>query len=109
MGKDQQTWQMFSEYAKSSDGSLVHQVRKAAKDTSLIKKQRQMSTIDEQHPDNNFSVPEKNYLEIIEKNKLKMTDDRIADFRQTLSEMVAVKNGVIPSDSQNIFKSPKNN
>ena len=47
-------------------------------------------------------------MEIIEKNKLKMTDDRIADFRQTLSEMVAVKNGVIPPDSLNIFKSPKN-
>ena len=46
-------------------------------------------------------------MEIIEKNKLKMTDDRIADFRQTISEMVAVKNGVIPPDSQNIFKSPK--
>ena len=46
-------------------------------------------------------------MEIIEKNKLKMTDDRIADFRQTLSEMVAVKNGVIPPDSLNMFKSPK--
>ena len=105
MAKDQQTWQMFTDYAKSNDGGLVSQIRKSTKDTRSLKKQQPTSQLDDDMPDNEFSVPEKNYLSIIDKNSLRMTDDRIADFRKTLSELVGVKNGIVPPDLQGMLRS----
>lgn len=105
MGKDQQTWQMLLECAKISDESIVSTVKKATKDVNQLKKVQAPFKIDDNIPDNEFSIPEKNYLTIIDDNNLKMTDDRIADFRKTISELVGVKNGVIPADSQNMFRS----
>jgi hypothetical protein len=62
------------------------------------------AALDEDLP-NELTDTNKKYLSIIDQNNLRMTDDRIADFRATLSELIGVKNGVIPDDSQGILRS----
>ena len=39
------------------------------------------------------------YPTIIMKHKLKMTQERLYDFRKTMHEIVGVKNGILPSDA----------
>ena len=38
------------------------------------------------------------YSSVIKKHHLKMTDDRMIDFRGTLQEIVDMKNGVMPRE-----------
>ena len=46
---------------------------------------------------------------VIEKNKLKATDYRVADFRSTLDEIVNYKNGIVPDDasSEEVLITPR--
>jgi hypothetical protein len=43
--------------------------------------------------------PSSKYISIIDKHHLKVTDERIKDFKSTLKEIVDLKNGKIPYDS----------
>lgn len=43
-----------------------------------------------------------NFPKIIKKYNLKMTEDRVQNFRKTLTEIVGVQNGIIPEDSKDL-------
>jgi len=40
-----------------------------------------------------------NYSQIIRKHNLKLSKNRIEDFRSTLKEIINVKNGILPRDA----------
>ena len=43
-----------------------------------------------------------NFPKIIQKYNLKMTEDRVQNFRKTMQEIVGVQNGIIPEDSRDL-------
>ena len=43
------------------------------------------------------------YPTIIRKHNLKMTMDRLNDFRSTMQEIINVKNGILPKDADDDF------
>jgi len=43
------------------------------------------------------------YSNVIAKNKLKKTEERVTDFRETMTEIIGIKNGKIPYDYQEEF------
>ena len=42
-------------------------------------------------------------MQVISKNKLKKTEERITDFRQTMTEIIGIKNGKLPKDYNEDF------
>ena len=48
----------------------------------------------------------KEYSKVMTKNYIKVTDERLSDYRSCLKEIIDAKNGKIPSDSVELLPQP---
>ena len=85
MSKDSNTWNLLTNDASGNDNSLRAKIKKASKDIRGLKVSQPNSPVSlDEELAVDFTDTTKNYLSIIDRNNLRMTDDRIADFRATL-------------------------
>lgn len=56
------------------------------------------SSVNKSQRTQEVQIKQINFKKIIERNKLRLTTDRIHDFRKTMDEIVGLKNGLKPSD-----------
>ena len=83
MQRDEKTWQLITDIANQKDSSTISKIKQAQKNKKI-----------------GVSVNPKRvrYMNVIANNKLKKTEERVTDFRQTMNEIIGLKNGKIPLD-----------
>ena len=88
MQRDEKTWQLIQKIADQKDQITIDKIKQAQKNKKVGVHSQSKKV---------------QYINVIAKNKLKKTEERVTDFRETMTEIIGIKNGKIPYDYQEEF------
>ena len=88
MQRDEKTWQLIQKIADQKDQITIDKIKQAQKNKKVGVHSQSKKV---------------QYINVIAKNKLKKTEERVTDFRETMTEIIGIKNCKIPYDYQEEF------
>ena len=122
MQRETLSWEYLLKNAKETDQEFTIQVRNASNNIGVFFKNRpdkkaKMFFKKEMIVNNESNVGQKEeflsskprnkeYSKVMTKNYIKVTDERLSDYRSCLKEIIDAKNGKIPSDSVELLPQP---